>query len=275
MTSEEKLIAFRAIYEAELGNFPGNDSEQAGRWFRFISGVPEEKYEALMIAVSESWGSRQGKPRLREFRTVWTRMQFQTSPDRPQEAMCAACYDHGVIVIPVHDVRQDGKHLRYVFGADDGGVLTEIACPCRCSRGREKQLVLGLSDNLCNEAWGFYRDLMIAAGHKQIEAPMSKAEYLRTQPEHRCTSPNGMKWRMVFDSRKELREALSSAETQVKEPVPDPVVPEPTPEPWQDREFELVGVQDTSFAFGKSIGADVEQVAPVLPGGYGDDDLPF
>ena len=277
MTNEEKLIAFRAIYEAELGAFPGNDSEQATRWFRFISGIPEESYEALMIAVSESWGSRQGKPRLREFRLVWKRMQFQTSPDRPQEATCAACYGHGVVVLPVHDVRQDGKHLRYVFGSDDVGVLTEIACPCRCSRGREKQMVLGLSDNLCNEAWGFYRDLMISSGHRQIEAPISKAEFYRTQPEKRCTSPRGLMWRLMQESRKVQEKATPEPEKEpepvVPEPTPTPTPePEPTPEPWQDRELELVGAQDTSFAFGESVGAAdvVEQVFADL-----DDDLPF
>jgi hypothetical protein len=278
MTDEDRLLQFRAIYEAEIGNFPGNDGEQAGIWFRFIAPIPEDRHQELITAVSDAWGARPGKPRLREFRQMWKRMRFATSPDRPPETVCAACHN-GWLVIPVHDVRRDGRHVRYEYGKTEK-VLTEVAFPCRCTKGRDLQYQMGIPDSTCDAVWDVHRDIMKSAGHKTIEAPMSKAEFFRTQAGKRCVAPNGLKWRMVFDSRKELREALSAPVAAVKapEPTPEPVAPElVAPEPWQDRERELVGAQDTSFAFGKSVGDVVEQAMAeqAMPGGYSDDELPF
>lgn len=253
MTDEEMLLQFRATYEAEIGTFPGGAKEQAGRWFRFLDGVPFGRHEELVQLVSESWGSRPGKPRLREFRQAWKNLKFKEAEDKAPEAVCAACDGHGVIVLPVYDLRHNGRHMRYEFGREDVA-LSEVAFPCRCTRGRNMQYQLGITDALCDEAWGMHRDVMKASGHAQIEAGMSKAEFLRTQPEKACISPNGMKWRMVHDSLIGQREALSKAQAERKAEA----APEPKP--------------DTSFEFGENVETEA---APVLPGGYADEELPF
>ena len=258
MTDEEKLLQFRATYEAEIGTFPGGAKEQAGRWFRFLDGVPFGRHEELVQIVSESWGARPGKPRLREFRQAWKRIKFAEAEDRPPDKPCTICDGAGVIVLPVYDLRHNGRHVRYEFGREDVA-LSEVAFPCRCTRGRNMQYQLGIPENLCDEAYAMHRDIMKAAGHAQIEEGMTKAEFFATQPEKACISPNGMKWRMVFDSQASQREALAKAEAARKAEKEEVPAPEP----------------DASFEFGENLAAAAVDATPVLPGGYKDEELPF
>ena len=268
MTDEEKLLQFRATYEAEIGTFPGNAKEQAGRWFRFLETVPFERHDELVQIVSESWGARPGKPRLREFRQAWRRIKFAEAEEKAPEAACAACDGAGVIVLPVYDLRHNGKHLRYEFGREDVA-LSEVAFPCRCTKGRNMQYQLGIPDTLCDEAWGMHRDIMKASGHAQIEAGMTKREFFATQDQKACISPNGMKWRMVHDSLQAQREALAKAEAEHKAEKEEKKAQAPKREP--EPVAVAVAVEDTSFDFGENAPPE----APKLAGGYTEDELPF